>query len=87
VNKNTVKPNPAPKYDICRADIQSQTDAFLARKGPQSLEFPYQRDKYHYLEAYVPNRKWRSKDERWGYMTSEQHYPDIAWVAARYPTE
>lgn len=60
-------------------DAASGTDKFLERKGPPSSDFPYHRDNYYMLEAYLPNRSWL-EDSRWGYMPAEQHEKDIEQV-------
>ncbi|KAI4625014.1 uncharacterized protein J4E87_005495 [Alternaria ethzedia] len=35
--------------EMTEADAAQETDAFLAKHGPPSLEFPYQRDEYYML--------------------------------------
>ena len=35
--------------DMTDSDAAAETDAFLAKHGPPSLEFPYQRDEYYML--------------------------------------
>lgn len=62
------------------------TDEFLERKGPPSYEFPFHRDNYYNLEAYVPNRKWSKEQERWLYY-GRQHGSDLEWVKARFGPE
>lgn len=61
-------------------DADSGTDAFLSKPGPLSLEFPYHRDNYYLLEAYLPNRYWKKSEERWIYGTAINHERDIAYV-------
>ena len=64
-----------------------RTDAFLARKGPPSYEFPFHRDNYYNLEAYVPNRKWSSEEGCWKYYAGAQHGRDLEWVRERFGVE
>ncbi|KAL6708782.1 hypothetical protein ACN47E_002478 [Coniothyrium glycines] len=61
-------------------DAASGTDSFLAKHGPLSLEFPYQRDEYYMLEAYLPNRWWRKNERRWVYTIAGQHERDLELV-------
>lgn len=61
-------------------DVASGTDDFLSKHGPLSLEFPYQRDEYYMLEAYLPNRWWRKVEGRWIYIIAGQHQRDLELV-------
>ncbi|KAH8726190.1 hypothetical protein GQ44DRAFT_739018 [Phaeosphaeriaceae sp. PMI808] len=58
-------------------DAVSETDSFLAKYGPLSLEHIYQRDEYHMLEAYLPNRWWREAEGRWVYTIRASHDRDL----------
>jgi len=60
---------------------------YLARKGPPSYEFPYHRDNYYNLEAYVPNRKWSHEEGCWKYYAATQHERDLEWVRDRFGVE
>ena len=62
-------------------DENSGTDAFLERSGPPTLDFPYHRDNYYMLEAYLPNRSWNGEEKRWMYIPSNQHDKDLEFVA------
>lgn len=79
--------NKRKRFLMTPQDVASGTDEFLQRKGPPSLDFPFHRDNYYMLEAYLPNRSWFSDDSRWGYMPAEQHDKDIEqlrkWVSWR----
>ncbi|CAN9260816.1 unnamed protein product [Alternaria alternata] len=66
--------------DMTAAEAAEETDAFLAKHGPPSLEFPYQRDEYYMLEAYLPNRWWRKQDAYWFYTIGGQHERDLELV-------
>ena len=61
-------------------DAAAGTDAFLVKHGPPSLEFPYQRDEYYMLEAYLPNRWWKKSENRWVYIIAGQHDRDLELV-------
>ena len=61
-------------------DAATGTDAFLSKHGPPSLEFPYQRDEYYMLEAYLPNRWWKKTEGRWVYIIAGQHERDLELV-------
>lgn len=65
---------------MTEADAAAGTDAFLAKHGPPSLEFPYQRDEYYMLEAYLPNRWWKKAEMRWVYIIAGQHDRDLELV-------
>ncbi|KAI4691113.1 uncharacterized protein J4E84_003404 [Alternaria hordeiaustralica] len=66
--------------EMTEADAAEETDAFLAKHGPPSLEFPYQRDEYYMLEAYLPNRWWRKQESYWFYTINGQHERDLELV-------
>ncbi|WPG97332.1 Hypothetical protein R9X50_00010600 [Acrodontium crateriforme] len=87
-NTHTHSPNPPrpPKrlYNISTTDISAGTDAFLARAGPPSYEFPFHRDNYYTLQAYVPNRKWSESLKRWMYYDGSQHDKDLALARQWY---
>lgn len=59
---------PKKAFFITAEDVRGQDDGFLARKGPESFEFPFSRDKYYEIDAYVPGRKWvrRTRDDGLG---------------------
>jgi hypothetical protein len=66
--------------DMTDTEAAEETDAFLAKHGPPSLEFPYQRDEYYMLEAYLPNRWWKKQDAYWFYTINGQHERDLELV-------
>jgi len=45
------KGNKRRRFRMSEEDVASETDAFLERSGPPSLEIPYMRDKYYMLEG------------------------------------
>jgi hypothetical protein len=61
-------------------DELAETDLFLDRSGPPTVDFPFHRDNYYMLEAYLPNRAWNGEDQRWMYMPADQHDRDIAYL-------
>lgn len=79
--------NKRARFCMTTHDAASGTDEFLQRSGPPSLDFPFHRDNYYMLEAYLPNRSWFSEEGRWGYMPAEQHDKDVEqlrkWVSWR----
>ncbi|KAL1595770.1 hypothetical protein SLS60_009459 [Paraconiothyrium brasiliense] len=74
------KGNKRKHVDMTDEDAARGTDAFLSKSGPLSLEFPYHRDNYYLLEAYLPNRYWKRSEERWIYGTAVSHERDLAYV-------
>lgn len=74
-------------YQLSFAEAARESDGFLARNGPPSYEFPYHRDNYYNLEAYVPNRKWSREEGCWKYYAATQHERDLEWVRDRFGPE
>lgn len=74
------KGNRRPRFRMTPADAAGETDAFLQRSGPPSADFPFHRDNYYMLEAYLPNRCWMKEDGRWGYMPADQHERDLEQI-------
>lgn len=64
------KGNKRRRFRMSEEDVAAETDAFLERSGPPSVEIPYTRDKYYMLEAYLPNRAWIGEQSKWGYAGS-----------------
>ncbi|ROV89721.1 hypothetical protein VMCG_10334 [Cytospora schulzeri] len=74
------KGNRRPRFRMTPSDVVSGTDDFLQRSGPPSADFPFHRDNYYMLEAYLPNRCWFKEQGRWGYMPAEQHERDLEQI-------
>lgn len=74
------KGNKRTHVAMTEEDAALGTDSFLVKHGPISLEFPYQRDEYYMLEAYLPNRWWRKLEGKWVYTISGQHERDLELV-------
>lgn len=74
------KGNKRAHVSMTEEDVAAATDAFLSKHGPPSLEFPYQRDEYYMLEAYLPNRWWKKAESRWIYITPGQHERDLELI-------
>ena len=47
-------------------------------------EFPWHRDNYYALEAYIPNRKWSKEHEKWVYYAGDLHQRDLQWAIDRW---
>ncbi|KAK3702829.1 hypothetical protein LTR37_014813 [Vermiconidia calcicola] len=80
--KKTV--HPKRLYHLTPAEANKESDAFLERSGPPSYEFPWHRDNYYGLEAYVPNRKWSKEKEKWMYYAEGLHERDLQWIKERF---
>ena len=65
-------------FHLSAADATAETDVFLARSGPPNFEFPFHRDNYYTLGAYLPNRRW--DEGSWIYYGGELHERDVAWA-------
>lgn len=76
--------HPKRLYHLTPPEAAKETDEFLERSGPPSYEFPWHRDNYYGLEAYVPNRKWSREQERWMYYAESLHERDLAWVKEKF---
>ncbi|KAF1971199.1 hypothetical protein BU23DRAFT_556214 [Bimuria novae-zelandiae CBS 107.79] len=74
------KGNKRKHVEMTDEDAALGTDAFLSKPGADrdGLEFPYHRDIYYLLEAYLPNRYW--KEGRWIYGTTIDHERDLAYA-------
>ncbi|KAF1950372.1 hypothetical protein CC80DRAFT_482763 [Byssothecium circinans] len=74
------KGNKRKHVEMTEEDVEEGTDAFLVKSGPLSLEFPFHRDEYYLLEAYLPNRWWKKDLNKWIYTIAGQHERDIDLV-------
>ncbi|OHF00838.1 F-box domain-containing protein [Colletotrichum orchidophilum] len=81
------KGNKRRHFKMSRADVESQTDAFLEGYGQPTIDLPYSRDNYYMLEAYMPGRTWLKDDEKWVYIPPDFHDRDLDWVAKRWGPE
>lgn len=72
-------------YHMTDWDVAKGTDAFLERSGPPSYDFPFHRDNYYSIEAYLPNRKF-GNDGKWHYypLAPSQHEKDLHWVKSSF---
>jgi hypothetical protein len=86
IKQRPVLPEHRP-YQLSLAEAAQESDHYLARKGLPSYEFPYHRDNYYNLEAYVPNRKWSREEGCWKYYAGTQHERDLEWVRDRFGVE
>ena len=76
------KGNKRRRFRMTQEDARAETDVFLERGGPPSLDFPFHRDNYYMLEAYLPNRGWNAEMAEWKYMPALQHERDVEFVKA-----
>ncbi|KAI1371959.1 hypothetical protein F4677DRAFT_281300 [Hypoxylon crocopeplum] len=74
------KGNKRRRFRMSKEEMESGSDLFLERSGPPSFDFPFHRDNYYMLEAYLPNRGWSAKFEKWMYVPAEQHDMDIQYI-------
>ncbi|XMA10194.1 hypothetical protein WAI453_002985 [Rhynchosporium graminicola] len=74
------KGNKRRRFQMSVEDAKVETDYFLERSGPPSMDFPFHRDNYYMLEAYLPNRGWNAEFLEWRYMPASQHDRDIEFV-------
>lgn len=85
-NKLTALPPSKPAQPHAPYSFREELDAgagddqFLERQGKESYEFPWQRDNYYSLVAYVPNRKWSTLEHKWMYYAVDAHSRDLEWV-------
>lgn len=78
------KGNKRRRFRMTKEDERAGTDLFLERSGPPTVDFPFHRDNYYLLEAYLPNRGWNGDEARWMYMDARQHDVDVARLAEWY---
>ena len=78
------KGNKRRRFRMTKEDERAGTDVFLERSGPPTVDFPFHRDNYYLLEAYLPNRGWNGDEARWMYMDARQHDVDVARLAEWY---
>jgi hypothetical protein len=81
-DKDGRKINTARLYNLTDEEAASGTDLFLERNGPPCYDFPFHRDNYYAIEAYMPNRKWGKDSKVWHYyaLPPTQHERDLEWV-------
>ena len=76
--------HPRRLYHFTPPEAAKEIDEFLERMGPPSYEFPWHRDNYYGLEAYVPNRKWSKEQEKWLYYADGLHERDLQFIKERF---
>ncbi|KAI1760539.1 hypothetical protein GGR53DRAFT_77428 [Hypoxylon sp. FL1150] len=82
--------NKRRRFRMSKEEMESGCDLFLERSGPPSFDFPFHRDNYYMLEAYLPNRGWNADRQCWMYVGAEQHDIDLQYIvrcAERRPTK
>ncbi|KAF7516765.1 hypothetical protein G7054_g14027 [Neopestalotiopsis clavispora] len=76
------KGNKRRRFRLTQEDVDAETDHFLERSGPPTVDIPYMRDNYYMLEAFLPNRAWNGEQARWMYVPQEQHETDVKIVVS-----
>jgi hypothetical protein len=80
------KGNKRRRFRMSAEDAASESDLFLERSGPPSMEPPFHRDNYYMLEAYLPFRGWNAEKDRWMYLPT-WHERDVemvkSWMARK----
>ncbi|KAG9246105.1 hypothetical protein BJ878DRAFT_312430 [Calycina marina] len=76
------KGNKRRRFRMTDEDVFAETDVFLERSGPPTMEIPFIRDRYYLLEAYLPNRAWIGEHSKWVYAGSMH-----SWDLQRLKTE
>ena len=81
-----------PHFRLTKEEMKLGTDAFLQQEGPPTFDYPYSRELYYMLEAFLPGRSWVVADRKWVYVsqTQEWHQHDLAMLVRmdatrRYP--
>ncbi|KAK3491133.1 uncharacterized protein B0T23DRAFT_177344 [Neurospora hispaniola] len=78
IRRNTANQgNRRSRFRMTPSDVASGTDAFLDRSGPPTVDFPYNRDSYDMLEAFMPSRSWIKDDGKWVYVPADQHEREL----------
>lgn len=58
-------------------EMKAGTDAFLQREGPPTFDYPYSRELYYMLEAFLPGRSWIAAQQRWIYVSQTQEWHEM----------
>ena len=68
---------------LTHEDERAGTDAFLQRNGPPTFDYPYSRELYYMLEAFLPGRSWLAERQKWVYLSQsrEWHNTDLDLLA------
>ncbi|EAQ84292.1 hypothetical protein CHGG_10696 [Chaetomium globosum CBS 148.51] len=77
------KADQRPHFYMTDTDMRASTDAFLQREGPPTFDYPYSRELYYMLEAFLPGRSWIAASQKWVYIkqTQEWHEMDLGMLA------
>ncbi|AEO71903.1 uncharacterized protein THITE_50821 [Thermothielavioides terrestris NRRL 8126] len=70
-------------FRLTEEDVRAGTDAFLERPGASEVVYPFSRDNYYMLEAFLPGRAWIAERQEWAYLSNGQawHEVDLAMLA------
>ena len=79
------KGNQRRRFKMSEAEARAEIDIFLGRNGPPTVDFPFHRNNYYMLEAYLPNRSWIADRNgvEWVYLPANQHDKDVE-IAMRW---
>ncbi len=71
-----------PHFHLTEEEMRLGTDVFLQREGPPTFDYPYSRELYYMLEAFLPGRSWVVAHRKWVYVsqTQEWHQNDLAML-------
>jgi hypothetical protein len=74
-------------FQLTAEDLRAGTDAFLHNQGPCEVVYPFARDNYYMLEAFLPGRCWVADHQKWIYVSDglEWHYADLESLAKLAP--
>jgi hypothetical protein len=71
------KADQRPHFHMTDEDKRTGTDSFLQREGPPTVEYPYSRDFYYMLEAFLPCRSWVAGKQQWAYVSQTQEWHEM----------
>ena len=69
-------------FHLAEAEVRAGSDGFLEREGPPTFDYPYSRELYYMLEAFLPGRSWVATRQKWVYASHgvEWHQIDLAML-------
>jgi hypothetical protein len=69
-------------FHLTEEEMRTGADAFLQREGPPTFDYPYSRELYYMLEAFLPGRSWIAERQKWVYASHalEWHQMDLAML-------
>jgi hypothetical protein len=64
-------------FRLTEEDMKAGTDAFLQWQGPPTFDYPYSRELYYMLEAFLPGRSWIAAHHKWVYVSQTQEWHEM----------